>query len=171
MTGQRPEPPALAIRLLHFCVPSQRREALLGDLLEKIRPRQIFTLVLAGSFHRCPAVHRRLLATSTGRDSLCSGWHYIGAIMLRTSWWRIIWQSSTVQSLCGWGVGWPFPLSIICNLSFGGAIFTTPVLVLLAVFWSAKNAWRWAGVRQCYLHQLSNLDSGTSSGGHASASL
>jgi hypothetical protein len=32
-----------------------------------------------------------------------------------------------------------------------GAIFTVPVLVLLAVFWSAKNAWRWASIRNAVL--------------------
>ena len=147
MTGQRPEPPALAITLLHLCVPSQRREALLGDLLEKFDQgrssrwfwREVFIAVLLSIGASLRPQPGEILFAVIGT--------ILVQLWLRTSWWRIIWQSSTVQSLCGWGVGWPFPLSIICNLGLMGAIFTVPVLVLVAVFWSAKNAWRWASVR------------------------
>jgi hypothetical protein len=151
MTGQRPEPPALAIRLLHFCVPSHRREALLGDLIEKFDQRgssrwfwrEVFIaslLSISASMRPQPG---EILLAVIGTTLVQLWW--------RTSWWRIIWQSSTVQSLCGWGVGWPFPLSVIYDLSFRGAIFTAEVLVLLAVFWSAKNAWRWASIRNAIL--------------------
>jgi hypothetical protein len=151
MTGRRREPPTLAIRLLHFCVSFHRREALLGDLLEKFDQgrssrwfwREVFIAILLsiGASLR-PQPGEILFAV-------------IGTILVqlwrRTSWWRMIWESSTVQSLCGWGVGWPFPLSVICNLCCMGAIFTGQVLVLLAVFWSAKNAWRWATVRNAVI--------------------
>jgi hypothetical protein len=147
MTGRRREPPTLAIRLLHFCIPFHSRETLLGDLLEKFEQgrssrwfwREVFIAILLSIGGALRIYPGEILLAVIG-TTLVQLWS-------RTSWWRIIWQGSTVQSVCGWGVGWPFPLSVIYDLSFRGAIFTAQVLVLLAVFWSAQNAWRWASVR------------------------
>jgi len=150
----RRNPPALAIRLLHFCVPFCRREALLGDLLEKFAQgrsshwvwREVL-IVIVLSVCAWFQTHLGEIAFAVIGTTLVQLWW-------RTSWWKIIWQSSTVQSLCGWGVGGPFPLSVIYDLSFHAVIDTVPILALLAVFWSINNLWRWASLRNTFFISL-----------------
>ena len=134
MNQPRPEPPSSAIWLLHHLLPAERREALLGDLLEQHHQGRssrwfwrevLVALVLSlGTTLRTRRIEIAFAIVGTA----------LQGIWWTTRWWKVIWQSQTMQSLSGWGLGWRFPLSSGYDILFHWLLQMLVLLLLVLVF-------------------------------------
>ena len=146
MNQPKPEPPSSALWLLHRFLPTERREALLGDLLEKFHQgrsscwlwREVL-IAVALSFGTTLRMHRAEVAFTILGTTLHAMWW-------TSRWWRMAWQSPMMQSLYAWGLGWPFPLSSAYDILFHSIVRLVLLLPLVAVFSSSQGGWRGARV-------------------------
>lgn len=146
MTATRRQPPRFAIWLLRQCSPSETGDALLGDVLEKFHGgksagwvwREATSLLLwyAASLFR---THTRAIVFALAGTALAELWW-------GSRWAALLWQSSPIQNLFGWGVGRGLPISAMYDFAFVSAWRFLPLLPPLMIFWYLTGPYRWARI-------------------------
>ena len=154
----RQDPPALAVCLLQRFVPSERGEALLGDLIEKFNRRRSARWFWREVLIAILIELRRSVHTHKGEIVFALIATMLQELWWSTLWWRIVWQSNTMQSLYGWGLEWRFPLSGIYGLTFDATLRLIFLLPFVGLLLSAKGTWSRVGILRAVLISFALLN-------------